>query len=197
MLELSPDEFEEFVADVWAARGYETVVTQSSNDAGKDVVAKQNGRQVGIQAKRYRPSNRMGGPEIQQYGSLLHDETIDEVVIVTSSTFTNAAYRRAQEIGVELVDGERLLTLADRYQGEGTATGSSSTSSSGGGSGSSSSQSGLVALFALPFQLAFAFTVYALKVTVWFTSVALKLTVAYFVLILKLVLWPFQRGGKS
>lgn len=83
----------------------------------------------------------MSGPEVQQYGSILHDETIDDVVIATSSTFTNAAYRPAQEIGVDLVDGERLLTLADRYSGS-THPETSSKSSDSSIKSESSSSSG-------------------------------------------------------
>lgn len=193
MLSLSPDEFEEFVADVWAARGYDTTVTQSSNDAGKDVIAKKDGRRVGIQVKRYRSTNRIGGPEIQQYGSLLHDEAIDEVGVVTSSTFTNAAYRRAQEIGIELVDGERLLTLADQYKGRSqTKSGNSESKPS-----TSSSTSNPASLLFLPLQFAAAVMTFTLKFAVWTMSLVLKLSIAYFAIIFKILLWPFRRGGDS
>lgn len=48
MMSLSPEEIEHFVADVWEVRGFETEVTQVSNDAGTDVVANRDGRRVAI-----------------------------------------------------------------------------------------------------------------------------------------------------
>lgn len=177
MLDLTPIEFEEFVAAVWNARGFDTTVTQGSNDAGVDVIAKEDGGRIGIQAKRYRKSNRVGGPEVQQYSSLLHDETVDDVVVVTSSTFTNAAYRRAQETGVELVDGDRLLSLADQYRGKGKTESSNESKSS-----SSSGMHPLVQLLVLPLQLSVTLMV-----------ISLKLTMGLFILFLKIFAAPFQR----
>ena len=184
MMSLSPEEFEHFVADVWEARGFETEVTQVSNDAGTDVVAKRDGRRVAIQAKRYQRSNRVSGPEVQQYGSILHDETIDDVVIATSGTFTNAAYRRAQEIGVDLVDGERLLTLADRYSGSKqpeTSTKSSdppikSESSSSSGSGIFDLLIGFpIQLMIMGTKLAISITIAGTKLAIWMTLLPFKL----------------------
>ena len=179
MLSLSPDDFEEFVAEVWEARGFETRVTQSSKDAGKDVIAKKNGKRVAIQAKRYQPSNRVTSPEIQQYGSLLHDEAIDEVVIVTSSTFTNDAYRRAQEIGLDLIDGERLLTFGDKYQP--SSNGSSGDRDTDSSKESKESIGATVNLLALPFKIIIAYFAIMTKFIIW-----------YFKLMIGIILWPIK-----
>lgn len=181
MYDLSPEEFEHFVAAVWDARGFDTEVTQLSNDAGKDAIARKDGRRIGIQAKRYQQSNRVTGPEIQQYGSMLHDEAIDHVVIVTSSTFTNAAYRRAQEIDLDLVDGERLLTLADKYRDDldpksvEETPESTSSSDENGASG--------INLLTLPFKLIGIYLVVMLK----FLKGYLKLVLWFFLLPIKLL----------
>jgi hypothetical protein len=119
MRELDPEEFEHYVADLWAAQGWEVEVVQLSNDGGRDVVAKRDGERRVIQAKRYAESNYVGSEDIQQYSALLHDETVDSVSIVTTGRFTNSAYRRAQEMtaDMDLIDGDRLEDLADRYSG--------------------------------------------------------------------------------
>lgn len=166
MYDLSPEEFEHFVAAVWDARGYDTELTQLSNDGGKDAIARKKGRRIGIQAKRYQQSNRVTGPEIQQYGAMLHDEAIDEVVIVTSSTFTNAAYRRAQEINIDLVDGERLLTLADKYRDEMESKSVEKTSKSNPSSGESGGME--TNLLTLPFKLIGVYLAVMLKFMKWY-----------------------------
>lgn len=116
MADMDPEEFESFVAAIWEARGYDTDTIQLSRDRGQDVVATRDGKRHVLQAKRHSSSNRVGGPDIQQYASILHDETVDGVTIVTSSSFTKPAYQRAAEMGVDLVEGRRLMDYADSYR---------------------------------------------------------------------------------
>lgn len=108
-------EFEKLVADVWEQRGWTTTVTSSSSDRGIDVVAEKSSpfsqKQL-IQAKRYSAGNKIGGPDIQQYSSLRHQENdVDAVVVVTSSSFSSQARQRAEELNVKLVDGEGIYDM--------------------------------------------------------------------------------------
>lgn len=117
MLDLSPKEFEQFVADLWEQRGYETEWLQLTNDGGRDVIAEKNGERIVLQAKRNKATNRVSGPEVQQYSSILLDETVDGVAIVTTSSFTHGAFHRMTEIpNLEFYHGDRLETLASRYR---------------------------------------------------------------------------------
>lgn len=185
MLELSPEEFEHFVADLWSARGYETQVVQLSRDAGKDVIAEDKGTRLAIQAKRNNRSNRVTSPEVQQYSSLLHDETIDEVAVVTTSSFSYDAHQRAQEYDMSLVDGGRLEELAERY---GPPNEASSISSTSGSSSSSSSSGGLEALIAIP-----------VKLMAWYVKVVVAFMVWYVKFMVALFTAPFKllSGGSS
>lgn len=64
---LDPVEFEEFVADVWSEQGWQTQVTNISNDRGIDVIAQRDtpiSEKHLIQAKRYSSDNLVGSPDI-------------------------------------------------------------------------------------------------------------------------------------
>jgi Restriction endonuclease len=108
---VDPSAFEQFVADVWDARGWNTRVTRDSADRGVDVVATQQNpfrqKQI-IQAKRYSDTNPVGSPEVQQYASLRQQEDADVVIIVTSGRFSKQATSVARDLNVKLVDGDDL-----------------------------------------------------------------------------------------
>ena len=107
--------FEHFVADLWARQGWNTEVSQASIDAGVDVVATKETpypQKMLIQAKRYGPNTTVGGPDIQQYASLKHQEQgVDSVVVVTSNGFSSHALDRAEELNVKTVDGNGLVNM--------------------------------------------------------------------------------------
>jgi len=70
-------EFEEFVADIWAKRGWQTTVTSGSNDRGIDVIARKRApfeRKQRIRAERYAENNKTGSPDIQQCSGLKRQE---------------------------------------------------------------------------------------------------------------------------
>lgn len=120
---IDPYEFEHFVGELWESQGWETSVSQGSNDMGVDVVAtKENGlmdQKAVIQAKRYSDGNKVGRPKIQQYYSLKEQDTdADAAVVVTTSEFTSGAEDWASEHNVKLVDADDLATIVrkeDRY----------------------------------------------------------------------------------
>lgn len=109
-------EFERLVAGLWEEQGWQTQVTQKSDDKGKDVIAIKHDpvphKQV-IQVKRYQADNKVGRPAVQQYSSHLHEEDVDSVVIVTTSRFTSEAKRAARKYDVKLVDGEAICDLTE------------------------------------------------------------------------------------
>lgn len=115
--QLDPYDFEYLVADVWEKRGWDTEVLQQSNDMGIDVIARKedpiNQTHV-IQAKRYGPQNKVGGPDIQQYASLLQQRPeADSVVVVTTSDFTGQAQQLAQNLNVKLVNGKEFAEMLE------------------------------------------------------------------------------------
>jgi hypothetical protein len=114
LFQLSPNEFERFVAEVWGKKGWDSTVTRQSNDYGIDVLASRSDlydEKAAIQAKCYSPSNKVGRPEIQQYDSIRRqDSEIDVVIVVTTSSFTGGAQQLANQLNVKLIDGEDLTS---------------------------------------------------------------------------------------
>jgi len=130
LLDLTPESFEELVAKLWHSMGYRVVQTRLSADGGVDVFALSPGIPeflVAIQAKRYAIGNSVGVRRIREYASLvLRREadkqadaalarTIDRVVIATTSSFTSAAIVEAEDMGVHLMDGAKLLELLNKH----------------------------------------------------------------------------------
>jgi len=115
--EMDDWDFEHFIADLWARQGWDVEVEQQSDDGGVDVRAVKETpytQKTLIQAKRYGPNTTVGGPDIQQYSALKQQEAdADQTVVVTTNRFTSAAYDRAEELNVKLIDGDELVALVD------------------------------------------------------------------------------------
>lgn len=116
-LRLSPYEFEKVVAKVWEDNGWITEVTKGSNDYGIDVLARKRGDQkyTAIQAKRYDTDTKIGGPEVRKYATLYQqDNSIENVILVTTTSFTSQAEELGSSLGVSLVTGPELVRKATR-----------------------------------------------------------------------------------
>lgn len=109
---MDPYDFEELVAEVWEAKGYDTHVRQGSQDRGIDVEATKDSERVLIQAKRYSSNNKVGSEDVRKYATLWQQEpTANRIMLVTTSTFTSEAKTVAAEQNIEIVDGEGFLEM--------------------------------------------------------------------------------------
>ncbi|MFG3550752.1 restriction endonuclease [Streptomyces sp. NPDC047725] len=108
---LSPDEFEQAIADLCVRDGCaEVEVVGGAGDLGADVRAvTPDGRRLVIQCKRYGGDHKVGSEELQRFGGTcftVHEA--DVAVLVTSSDFTAPAADYAEQCGIVCVDGHRL-----------------------------------------------------------------------------------------
>ncbi|TKX45582.1 restriction endonuclease [Halorubrum sp. SD690R] len=112
--------FEKLIADIWEYRGWDTTVTSPSRDGGIDVIARKDlpfAQKQFIQAKRYARSNKVGVEDVQQYSSLYLDKSPDRdvdadvVALVTTSSLTAPARKKAAEHNLRIVDGETLTEM--------------------------------------------------------------------------------------
>lgn len=120
LLELSPRDFEQFIADVWQERqGWETKVMDKGPDGGIDVLGWPPSREqvTALQAKRYNPEAKcVGAPEVRQYASLRQEHSqVVAVTVTTTSAFTRNATDAADRLDVKLIDGKALVEIIDRY----------------------------------------------------------------------------------
>lgn len=109
------DEFESYVAEIWSEMGWETETTDK-NDRGVDVYAQTDwpyDREIVIQVKRYASGNRISSTQVQKYALLDRQEGVDDVVIVTSSDFSQPAEEVAEDLNVKLIDGHDLCQISE------------------------------------------------------------------------------------
>lgn len=112
---LSPYEFEEFVADLFDKIGYKSRVTSKSGDFGVDVIAENGAERIAIQAKRHKPSNKVGAPTVQKTLGSKHKAKADKTMIVTTSYFTGPAHKQARNGPIELWNKDILHKKVENY----------------------------------------------------------------------------------
>ena len=104
VLNLSPYEYEEYVAEELRQEGFTDVdTTPKSGDFGADVLARDGDRTVCVQCKRYAPGHPVGVKAVQEIYSAKDYYGCDDAYIYTTSDYTKAAVDMANELGVILV----------------------------------------------------------------------------------------------
>jgi hypothetical protein len=119
LMKLTPDEFERVLADLWCAMGYTVTVVGGPGDKGIDILAVMERGvpfTVGIQAKCYGPTNKVGVREIREYASLLAKREVDSIIVVCTSGFTEEALREAKDLNVKTINGGQLLELLNQHK---------------------------------------------------------------------------------
>lgn len=106
---LQGKEFEEYLASIFASRGYRARLTPDSNDYGADLILKKEGETIVVQAKRYR--NQVGIEAVQQVIGAKGYYRADKALVVTNSYFTTQAKNLARANSVELWDRDRLQAI--------------------------------------------------------------------------------------
>ncbi len=117
LYDLSPREFEEFVAKLFRKKGYRVRVRGRSGDKGVDLeLIGQYGKRAIVQCKRYRSTI---GPEIirELYGTLMH-ERVAHAFLVTSADISGSARQWAQGKPITLIDGQTLVQIASVLSGK-------------------------------------------------------------------------------
>jgi hypothetical protein len=110
MIHMTPDEFEELVADLFRARGHWAQVVGGMGDHGVDIeVRSHDDVRAIVQCKRYAHDHWVGEREVRDlFGAFTHDGRAAKAYLVTTSTFSNAARRWAEGKPIKLMDGEGL-----------------------------------------------------------------------------------------
>ncbi len=108
---MHPNEFEEYVADLYSRLDYKTEVCGGSYDGGIDVIISKDKLTHYIQCKKYITS-KVGVSEIRDfYGAMAGKLANGKGVFITTNIFTTEAVRFADDKPIELIDGDKLLHL--------------------------------------------------------------------------------------
>lgn len=117
---MDPLRFEAFVAELLAAQGYSTQLTQASHDFGVDVVASRGSECLAVQVKHY--SSAVSGQAIAEALLGMPHYGCNACMVVTNNRFTRAAIKAAAPHPCTLVDRQQLarwLAEAQAAQGRG------------------------------------------------------------------------------
>jgi len=111
-------QFQEFVANLFKQLGFSNVkLGPRGADMGIDITMEQKSS-VGITNRylvecKHHPESAIGRPVVQKlHSAVVSTPALDKGIIVTSGHFSNEAVRYAEEVGIELIDGEKLKQLA-------------------------------------------------------------------------------------
>ncbi|MGW4648195.1 restriction endonuclease [Kitasatospora sp. NPDC004289] len=115
-LAMSPKEFEHALAVLCRRDGCTKVtVVGGAGDLAADILATTpTGRRILIQAKRYGPRTLVGSQDVQKVNGTYRDvHHCDLAVVVTTSTYTNAAAAFCEQVGIRTLDRRALALWAD------------------------------------------------------------------------------------
>lgn len=114
---MDPYDFERLIADYFVKRGYVKAKTVGrSGDRGVDVLAtNSSGKLEFIQCKRYRKGGNIGSTPIQRVDSMRLSRGAEKAWVFTTSDFTPEGKDEARITGVNLVNGEELISSLDLY----------------------------------------------------------------------------------
>lgn len=112
--ENTPTKFELFCAIIFESLGYDATVTPCVKDNGYDIILKKDGKTGIVECKCYSLTNKVGRPAIQKVVGANQTFGGDFIYFVTTSTFTYAAKEYAEQAGVTLINGEKLMELVEQ-----------------------------------------------------------------------------------
>jgi restriction system protein len=126
VIELSPAFFERLVVELLVKMGYGGSIKDAgkaigkSGDEGIDGTIKEDKLGLDIiyiQAKRWKPGNVIGRPELQKFVGALAGQGAKKGIFITTSNFTKEAleYTPRNETKIVLIDGEQLTQLMIDY----------------------------------------------------------------------------------
>lgn len=109
LLQLTPRQFEEYVAQLFEALGYKVEITPLSNDKGSDIIMYKDDMKYVVQCKRYKGT--VGSPEIQTFiGSMTHYNA-DKGFYVTTGMFSFEAENMASKHPIKLINRTELVNM--------------------------------------------------------------------------------------
>ena len=115
ILEQSPTFFEKLVLKLLEKMGYgKGTVTQRSGDEGIDGIINEDKLGldiIHIQAKRYKPDNKVGRPLMQAFVGALDGAGVNKGVFITTSGFTKEALDYKSSKKIAKIDGKQLTNL--------------------------------------------------------------------------------------
>jgi restriction system protein len=112
---LSPFEFEDFIAKLFEKIGYKTQKMRNTGDYGCDILATDGKKNVVIQCKKNKEGNLVGNQAVQQTLGSMWKFKAKKAILVTTSDFTPMAREQAEGAPIELWNKKVLHEMVRRY----------------------------------------------------------------------------------
>lgn len=109
--DLTPNDFEDKVADMFQHLGWSVTQTPYVNDQGKDIILKRCESTYFVECKKYADTTAVGRPDMNKLFGVMAAEKADGGYFVTTGRFTAEAVRFALNNGIEMVGPERLTLM--------------------------------------------------------------------------------------
>ena len=110
LLDLTPQAFESYSAQLFAALGYTVQLTPASRDAGVDAYLKKEGYTGIIQCKHFTKGN-VSRPDLQKFFGVLIHEKAKEGFFLTTGRFTPEALVFVKGKRINLIDIDKLIDM--------------------------------------------------------------------------------------
>lgn len=109
-----PINFERLCLELFESLGYVVKLTPPTNDGGYDILLNKGAEKTIVECKCYSIEHRVGCPSIQKLVGANNIVLADKMLFITTSDFSAAAISYAEEVGVELINGNKLMELLDK-----------------------------------------------------------------------------------
>ncbi len=106
--DLSPSDFEDFIAQLFKANDYEVKQTTYSGDFGADLLLTLDEEKIAVQVKRYSKDTKVGVKDINQIVGAKDYYRCDKARIITTSSFTKPGEKLALRTKTELWEWDEL-----------------------------------------------------------------------------------------
>ncbi len=106
---LTPQGFEDYVADIFRRLGFDVEPTPYSNDHGRDGLLRKDGELILYECKRYDNTSLSGRPDLQKFHSAIVTDNAKGGIFITTGSFTKDAVEFARTHPIELIDGVQLI----------------------------------------------------------------------------------------
>ena len=117
-MDFSPQDFEDFISQLFRDNGYNVEQTKYSGDYGVDLIIKKGNEHIAVQVKRYTKTNKVGVKDVNQVLGGRDYYKCNDSMIITTSSFTNQVLKLSEKTGVDLWDWNRLQKyICDTYFG--------------------------------------------------------------------------------
>jgi HJR/Mrr/RecB family endonuclease len=108
---LTPQRFEDEIANMYNRLGYTVEQTPYSNDYGRDAILQKDGEKFLLECKRYGEGVVVGRPELQKFHSAIMSDQAKLGFFVTTGTFSEGAIEFATTVPIKIIDGNELIRL--------------------------------------------------------------------------------------